>query len=114
MHEINIDPAFFTSVTVRKEWGRYDGRTDLTDEELINVIKGEDRYSMTSSEDHPEFAKLRFELEKDGYIKVQRSWWNGDIVLKPFLLNGKKFKTGEQFPAACAMTGHLKYMKNSR
>lgn len=111
MHEINIDPSFLTSVTIHKEWSRYDGRTDLTAEELIKVIKGEDRYSMTSSEDHPEFNKLRLALEKEGYITVQRSWWNGDRVLKSFILNGKKFKRGEQFPSGAAMTGHLKYMK---
>jgi hypothetical protein len=105
----NIDDSFLTSVSIYKEWGMFDNKTDLTHEQLIKVIKGTDRSSSISSEDHPEFAKLREQLGKDGYIKIQRSWWNGDEVTKPFTLNGVLFKNGSQFPSACAMTGHLMY-----
>ena len=37
--------------------------------------------------DHPEFTKLRNRLSKMGYILMETSYWNGDIVLKPFKLN---------------------------
>lgn len=109
--EFKIDDAYICSVTTHKEWSTYHGRTDLTPDELVKVIKGEDRCSITSSEDHPEFAKLREELGSRKYIEIQRGWWNGDRVLKPFLLNGFLFEKDEKFPSGCAMPGHLKYMK---
>jgi hypothetical protein len=55
------------------------------------------------SADHPEFAKLRNRLEKDGYIRAERNWVNGDVVLKGFRLNGMTFSKGEQFPCAAAL-----------
>jgi len=66
------------------------------------------------SDDHPEFAKLRNELEEKGFIKTQRSWWNGDTVLKPFTLNGHKFKTNDRFLSGAAMAGHLKFARKYR
>ena len=109
--KFEIDESFLTSVTIRKEWNMYVGKKKLTPDELIKILKGEGVCSSISSEDHPEFAKLREQLGAEGYIEIQRRWWNGDHVLKPFTLNGKKFKKGEQFPSGCAMPGHLKYMK---
>jgi len=53
--------------------------------------------------DHPEFTKLRNKLEKQGYIKIEHEWINGDRVVKPFSLNGFKFKKHMQFPCASAM-----------
>ena len=53
--------------------------------------------------DHPEFTKLRNRLSKMGYILMETSYWNGDIVLKPFKLNKLSFKKGEQFPCAGAL-----------
>jgi len=53
--------------------------------------------------DHPEFTKLRDMLQQQGYISTERSWINGDRVLKPFSLNTLKFKIGEQFPCAAAL-----------
>lgn len=104
MH-FTIDPAFLTDQTIIKEWGMYDSipADQLTDEQLLKILKGADRCSSTHSEDHPEFAKLRNELEQTGYIKVQRGWWNGDEVLTPFILNGEEFKVGEQFSCAAAL-----------
>lgn len=57
------------------------------------------------SEDHPAFAELRERLDKEGYIEIQRSWSNGDRVLKPFYLNNMYFDVGEQFSCAAALGG---------
>jgi hypothetical protein len=108
---INIDPAFLTSVTIHSEWSMFKNKTELTEEELVKVIKGEDRCSSTSSDDHPEFKKVREQLGKDGYLEIQRGWWNGDRVAKAFTFNGAKFKKGETFPCGAAMAGHLKHIK---
>jgi hypothetical protein len=108
---INIDPAFLTSVTITKEWSMFGHKTELTEDELVKVLKNEDKCTSISSEDHPEFAKVREQLGKDGYIEIQRSWWNGDRVTKAFTFNGAKFKKGEQFPSGAAMAGHLKFTK---
>lgn len=86
----------------------YDGKKDLTHEELIKVLKDEDKCRSISSIDHPEFTNLREQLGRDGFIRIERGWWNGDRVLKPFLLNNVKFKKGEQFSCAAAMKFHLK------
>jgi hypothetical protein len=109
--KFEIDESFLTSVNIYKEWSMFKGKTDLTNDQLIKIIKGEDRCSSLSSDDHPEFKKLREQLGTDGYIEIERRWWNGDHVLKPFTLNGAKFKKGEQFPSGCAMPGHLKFSK---
>lgn len=61
--------------------------------------------------DHPKFAALRNKLEKLGYIKTWREIWNGDRVLKPFVLNGVKFKKGDQFSCGAALGNMLKSKK---
>jgi hypothetical protein len=104
----NINPEYLTSVSTRKEWNTYtnNGRVP-TDEELILIIQGKGNYSIGSSIDHPEFAQLREQLGSEGYISIERGWWNGDRVLKPFRLNGCKFKEGEQFSCGPAMGIHF-------
>ena len=111
--KIDIDPSFLTSVEIYKEWSMFGhiALEDLSPDQVFKIIKGEDRISTQSSEDHPEFTKVREQLCVDGYIRIQRSWWNGDKVIKPFTFNNKKFRKGEKFPCAAAMKGHLKYMK---
>ena len=106
--DFTIDPEYLTSVTIHNEWNTYthNGRVP-TDEELILIIQGKGECSTTSSEDHPEFARLREQLGAEGYISIERGWWNGDTVEKPFTLNGRKFKVGAQFSSAGAMGIHL-------
>ena len=53
--------------------------------------------------DHPEFTKMRNRLEKQGYIQIEHGLINGDRALKPFSLNGFKFKKHDQFPGASAL-----------
>ena len=108
--KFEINESSLEQISVTKTWSKYAGRTDLTHDELIKVIKGEDKIGMTSSEDHPDFAELREMLGNQGYIRIQRSWWNGDEVTKEFYLNGKRFREGDQFPSAGAMKYHLKHM----
>ena len=59
-----------------------------------------DAYSII---DHPEFTKMRNRLEKQGYIRIERGWINGDRAVKPFSLNGFKFKKHDKFPCASAL-----------
>lgn len=54
--------------------------------------------------DHPKFTELRDKLEAQGYIETERSFINGDRVLKPFFVNGKKFNFGEKFPSSSYMS----------
>lgn len=104
-----IHPAYLRSVSIREEYNTYtkNGR-EPTAEELLLILQGKGNYSMGSSIDHPEFTKLREQLGDLGYISIERGWWNGDRVLKPFILNGLKFKVGEQFSCAGAMSGHFR------
>ena len=106
-----IDKVYLTDVVVRTEYPCYNNRTDLTAEELILVIKHPSPSVSIGTKDHPEFNRLREQLERDGYIQVQRGWWNGDRVLKPFSLNGVKFKKHDQFSCAAAMKHHLEFQR---
>ena len=60
-----------------------------------------DAYSII---DHPEFTKMRNRLEKQGYIKIEHGWINGDRAVKPFSFNGFKFKVHDKFPCAEALS----------
>lgn len=106
-----LDEQYFTSVTIYKEWSVYDGKENLTSQELLDVLQGKGKCSSTSSADHPEFAKLRETLGEQGYISIQRSWWNGDTVIKPFKLNNKRFKKGDRFLSAAAQGCELSFQK---
>ncbi len=102
-----IDPEHVTEVTVTQTYYRHADKESLTNEELIEVIKNPVSSSTYSTEDHPEFARLRDQLEAQGYIRCERNWSNGDRVLKPFSLNSVAFESGEQFCCAAAMKFHL-------
>jgi hypothetical protein len=89
---------------------------EIKDEYLCDVFSGytctADKYGKPRSQisyiDHPAFTALRDLLEREGYIKTQRSWSNGDRVLKEFILNDKSFLEGEQFSCATAMHRKLR------
>ena len=61
----------------------------------------------TRSTDHSEFTALRDRLEKLGYITIERGYWNGDRVVKPFYLNDVLFSEGDKFFCALAMGIHI-------
>ena len=69
----------------------------------VSYVRGSNKGGFYGTEDHPRFRDARNFLEKEGYIKVERSWSNGDRVLKPFFFNNVLLKTGDAFYCACAM-----------
>jgi hypothetical protein len=106
MTNFTIDTAYLTSVTVRNE---HKPKFENTEDGLIEALKYTNNCYSISSVDHPEFAKLREQLGAEGYIYIERNWWNGDYVIKPFTLNGKQFKKGNQFCCACAIQYTLEH-----
>lgn len=107
--EFTIDDQFLKDVTTIEHRSKFEGRDDLTPEELVEVLEGRDTWTIRGSQDHPVFANLRNTLEAQGYIRTERSWCNGDRVLEPFKLNGIIFGVGDKFPSAAAMSGELKF-----
>lgn len=99
MKKFYIDPKYATSVPeeiiVYKEESK-----NCT---LFDIMKDPVLFKSTATKDHPNFTKLRKQLEKLGYIRIETRWWNGDQVLKPFILNNLKFKKDDVFPSASAL-----------
>jgi hypothetical protein len=106
--KFTIDPAFVTEVLTYRVYSYLENPKDPTPADLIKILKGTHQSTTHGSDDHPEFAKLREMLGEQGYIKIERGWWNGDQVIKPFTLNTKKFKVGDQFFCGAAMSYHLR------
>ena len=115
MKNFTIDPDYLTSVDYTRKV-RYDLIGDYSHygtkvQSAIHDLTSTD-VTVSGTEDHPEFSKLRFQLETEGYIRVERSWWNGDYVIKPFVLNDYNFKVGESFSCASALGIKLKLLKS--
>jgi hypothetical protein len=99
--ELQGSPAI---INIKEEYlCSLDLETDIIDGKTGNKI------GSLSMIDHPSFTATREWLGANGYIKIERGWWNGDRVIEPFYLNGKLFEEGESFPCASAMKGRLKY-----
>jgi len=115
IREFFVDPAYLTDVPVETHWGVYDHipPSELTPQQVMEILQGLDRRTSISRYDHPEFDRLRRELGSQGYIEIQLAWCNGDRVLKRFRLNGYLFNKNDQFPCGAAMQLHLKYKKQS-
>jgi hypothetical protein len=113
MPTFKIDENSVCDIIIKKEWSMYANQKTLTNEELIKVIKGLDRCSSITNDDHPEFKALREKLGDLGYISIERGWWNGDRVLKPFTLNGAKFKKGDKFVSGAAMKWELEHRRKN-
>lgn len=115
MKEFNIAMEYCTSITNIKEWNMYteNGRIPTADE-LLKVLAGKGRCSVTSSKDHSEFVKLRNQLAAEGFIRIETGWINGDRVTRPFILNGVKFELGTSFPSAAAMAYRLDKLKRHK
>lgn len=110
MKNFELDIQYATSVSIRKEH-RPKQRPDETSEDFLirKLQSSPDPVVSLSSEDHPEFTKLREQLGKEGYITIERGWWNGDRVVKPFYLNDVKFSKGDKFCCASAMKWTLEH-----
>jgi len=102
-----IDEAYITDVTVRSEHDYIKDRDNLTNEDLIRILKGWDKMVSVGNKDHDEFTKLRNQLHELGYISIERGCWNGDRVLKSFKLNEWTFRKGHTFPCAAAMKNSI-------
>jgi hypothetical protein len=111
LKEFYLDESLEWNISVYTEYNSYLNKEVVTDEDLVDVLKGKGQWSTLGSDDGPEFKALRNQLEELGYIECQRSWWNGDRVLKPFRLNGLQFKKGEQFSSGAALKFHLESMR---
>jgi len=111
LKDFYLDESLEWHVSTHRKWNSYLSKETVTNEDLIEVIKGHGECSSTGSDDGPEFKALRNQLEAEGYIHCQRSWWNGDRVLKPFRLNGLKFTKGEQFSSGAALRFHMEFLQ---
>lgn len=111
LKEFYLDEALDWEVHVHQTWNSYLSKDVLTDEDLIEVLKGGGHCASFSSDDAPEFKALRNQLEELGYIRCERGWWNGDRVLRAFRLNGVTFRKHDQFCCGAAMKGHLKFTR---
>ena len=103
LKEFYIDDQYIKDEIVRTEYDYIKDRKNPTNEDLIKILKGWDKSVSISNKDHDEFTKLRNQLEELGYIETQRSWWNGDRILKSFKLNGWTMRKGHKFPCAAAL-----------
>ena len=107
MKQFTIDEQYLCDISVREEYDFIKDRNNPTHDDLIKILKGWDKSVTIGSKDHDEFTKLRNQLEEEGYIKTERGWWNGDRVLKPFMLNEWKFRKGQQFSCGAAMKNSI-------
>lgn len=112
MNKFYIDIAYVTDVTVRTEHWPTQRADESSEDFLIRKLTHVSGTVVSiSNKDHDEFTKLREQLGEEGYITIQRGWWNGDRVVKPFYLNDVKFKKGDKFCCASAMKYTLEYGK---
>ena len=112
MRQFVIPETALCSYSVYKNQSIFEGLTELTPEQLVIVLKGEDMRSSIQHNDLPEFAELRNLPESERYIEAVRGSWNCDTVLKPFVLNGEKFNEHEQFPNGGNMLWRLRLRTN--
>lgn len=112
MKKFYIDIAYVVSVTERREHRIKQWQDETEADFLIRKLSSDSRPVISiGSDDHVEFTKLRNQLGDEGYISIQRSWHNGDRVLKPFYLNDKLFEENETFFCAAAMKWRLEHSK---
>lgn len=107
----DIDPAYLTSVTVTETHRPHANKEILTPAELVEVLSHTHTVTSICTQDHPEFTKLRDQLEASGYIACEHRWWNGDQVIKQFSLNHVTFAVRDNFPCASAMRSHMQYLQ---
>lgn len=98
-----LDEQYIVDVVVRTEHKPFANSDNITNDDLIKAIKYSGRCYSISNKDHDEFTRLREQLGEEGYISIERGWWNGDRVLKSFYLNEWFFKKGHKFPCAAAL-----------
>lgn len=102
--KFTIDPKFLTDQIVTTKTKIIPSDTLSWPSDVLSYLESTD-YVVTTTQniDHPQFTELRETLGQQGYIEIQRSWWNGDRVVRPFELNQHQFEVGETFPCAAAL-----------
>ena len=105
MIKFYIDPKY--AISVSEEIIVYKQESDSVT--LFDIIKDPVLFKSVVAKDHPKFVMLRNKLSELGYILTEDRWNNGDRVIKPFILNGLKFKKGETFPCAAALNFTLRF-----
>ena len=114
MREFTILKEYLTDVPDNHVKYRYDTTKELTNEQLVDIlVRGNISWRSYGTKDHPEFAKLRNQLEELGYIRTSRNSCNGDIVLKSFKLNDTIFRKNTTFYCAAALNTMMK-VRNKR
>ena len=103
LKEFYIDPQYLVDVPTHNIISTLENPENPTPEDLLKILSGKDAWHMFGNKDHDEFTSLRNQLEKLGYIKTERNWWNGDQVLKSFKLNGWVIRKNDNFPCAAAL-----------
>ena len=106
--QFSIDEYYLCTVNTVTYRSLLSNPEQPTDDDLVKILKNEHQCSYRSDDDHPEFKKLRSHLGEKGYIQIQRGWWNGDRVVKPFKLNGVLFRKGSSFNCGGALAYTLK------
>lgn len=106
-----LDESQDWHLSFHRQWNEYLVKDTVTDEDLVKVLKGKGNRSIMGTDDSDEFKTLRNQLEAEGYIRCERTWWNGDIVLKRFYLNGVSFDPDDRFPSGAAMKLHLQFAR---
>ena len=106
-----LDESIEWHQSYHRQWNDYADKETVTNEDLVNVLQGKGNRSVMGTDDSEEFKALRNQLEAEGYIQCQRSWWNGDRVLKTFFLNGVRFDPDDQFSSGAAMKLHLQFAR---
>jgi hypothetical protein len=106
LKNFEINEEYLTSQTVEDTitFASVESMSNMTLEqaEMVCSMIGKPLRSIKTI-DHPEFTKLREQLEREGYITIQRNWWNGDRALKSFKVNGMIIRKDDTFPCADAL-----------
>lgn len=103
--EFFIDPEYLCSQTVQTAGKFVPVEPEAWPSDVLEELSKTDNVvTMTKMIDHPKFTELREDLGQKGYITIQRSWWNGDVVQKNFKLNGYQFNKGDIFCCAAALS----------
>lgn len=114
MREFTILKEYLTDVPDNYVGYKHDTTKELTNEQLVDILVNDNiLWRSYGTKDHPEFAKLRNQLEELGYIRTSRNSCNGDIVLKSFKLNDTIFRKNNTFYCAAALNNMIE-VRNKR
>jgi hypothetical protein len=111
LKQFYLDESVDWEVHIHQQWNSYASKDVITNDDLVDLLKGGGYCASFSSDDSPEFKALRNQLEELGYIHCERRWWNGDRVLRAFQLNGITFRKHDQFSCGAAMKHHLSFTR---